>query len=380
MKTKKIPGYITGKVPGTVGEIPQISPDWSFSDKWNTVKMRCGIGRDDYRVNPGLYALGNPDASSDVFVSANYKLSFDHLRKNLRGFHCWILVLDTKGINVWCAAGKGTFGTKELVNRIQITRLADVVSHRRIILPQLGAPGVAAYEVTRMTASQPVHIPNLSGFSSAEIKPVSVNLMPEKGFHVIYGPVRAKDIPAFIHHHYSASTAMRKVSFTLKERALLIPVDFWYGKYLFVGAIVTLLVLSGIYSKGFSIDSMMQSLPVVFFNILLAYFSGIVAMPILLPWLPARSFALKGGITGIIAFLTASALGHTGNNAWEIMAWFFVMIALSSFMSMNFTGSSTYTSLSGVKKEMKIAVPLQIGFSAAGILIFIIVRIFNIAS
>ena len=60
---------------------------------------------------------------SDVFVTANYKLSFDNVRKNLSGINAWILILDTKGINVWCAAGKGTFGTKELVNRIGRFRL-----------------------------------------------------------------------------------------------------------------------------------------------------------------------------------------------------------------------------------------------------------------
>ncbi len=50
-------------------------------------------------------------------------------------------------MNVWCAAGKGTFGTKELVNRIRLASLDKIVDHKRIILPQLGAVGVAAYQV-----------------------------------------------------------------------------------------------------------------------------------------------------------------------------------------------------------------------------------------
>ena len=94
-------------------------------------------------MEPGLYALGAPAPDSPVFVSANYTLSFDALRSALRGIDGYLLVLDTKGINVWCAAGKGTFGTDELVARIEATRLAEVVRHRRLILPQLGAPGVA---------------------------------------------------------------------------------------------------------------------------------------------------------------------------------------------------------------------------------------------
>ena len=111
------------------------------------VMVRWGINRDNYRVNPGLYAVGTPGQESDVFVTANYKLSFDALRKNLAGVNGWILVLDTKGVNVWCAAGKGTFGTKELVNRIKLVLLEKVVNHKRLILPQLGATGVAAHNV-----------------------------------------------------------------------------------------------------------------------------------------------------------------------------------------------------------------------------------------
>ena len=64
-----------------------------------------------YTVDPGLYALGKPDDSSPVLVTANYKMSFDRLREALPERDAWILVLDTKGVNVWCAAGKGTFGT-----------------------------------------------------------------------------------------------------------------------------------------------------------------------------------------------------------------------------------------------------------------------------
>ncbi len=61
-------------------------------------------------------------------------------------------MLDTSGINVWCAAGKGTFGTEELVDRIQASRLHDVVHHWKLIVPQLGATGVAAFEVKNTVA------------------------------------------------------------------------------------------------------------------------------------------------------------------------------------------------------------------------------------
>ena len=131
---------------------------------------RLGVRRGDHRVRPGsLRAWAARARSSPVFVTANYTLSFDALRSSLPGIDGYILVLDTHGINVWCAAGKGTFGTDELVRRIEATGLSDVVSHRRLILPQLGAPGVQAHEVRRRT-----------------------------GFRVEYGPVRAADLPAYL--------------------------------------------------------------------------------------------------------------------------------------------------------------------------------------
>lgn len=144
--------WIIGEMRTDAGMVPQIADQLTFADTMGSWKARWGIGRMSYKINPGIYAVGTPDSSSDVLVTANYKLTFDALRKELTGLNLWILVLDTKGINVWCAAGKGTFGTKELINQINKTRLSEIVSHRNLILPQLGAPGVIAHEVTRMTA------------------------------------------------------------------------------------------------------------------------------------------------------------------------------------------------------------------------------------
>ena len=108
-----------GSLIPVVFDIPVVSTQLNLSDYWGAIKVRWGIGRNNYTVVPGLYKVGTPGRESDVFVSANYKLSFDTLRKNLDSINAWILVIDTKGINVWCAAGKGTFGTKELVKRIK---------------------------------------------------------------------------------------------------------------------------------------------------------------------------------------------------------------------------------------------------------------------
>ena len=99
----------------------------SSQDIWGTVKVRSGFTRNNYKVAPGLYCVGNPGPASPVLVTANYKLSFDTLRSAMDPLDAWILVLDTRGINVWCAAGKGTFSTAEVVRRVKIVGLEKIV-------------------------------------------------------------------------------------------------------------------------------------------------------------------------------------------------------------------------------------------------------------
>lgn len=322
--------------------VSQVSSALNAKDFLGTVMVRWGINRGNYKVSPGLYAVGFPDSGSDVFVTSNYKLSFDHLRKSLGGLNSWILVLDTSGINVWCAAGKGTFGTKELVSRIRLSSLEKIVNHKRIILPQLGATGVAAHKVRE-----------------------------ETGFNVHYGPVRAADIKKFIENGYRADKDMRKVKFGFNDRIKLIPNDFIQGKSYLLGAILVLYLLSGLSNEGLSLSNFSgEGWPSILIAVL-AYFAGIVITPMLLPFLPGRHFSLKGFFSGMIIF-TGYLLWSSGHNPLIAISWFFITGAISSFIAMNFTGSSTFTSLSGVRKEMKLFIPLQISFAAIGIILQVI--------
>jgi hypothetical protein len=327
-----------------ISEIPVVSTKLEWADRWSAIKLRWGIGRDHSIVTPGLYKVGNPDSNSDVFVTANYKLSFDSLRRNLDNLNAWILVIDTKGVNVWCAAGKGTFGTNNLVKSIKNTSLENNVNHRRIIVPQLGAVGVAAHKVREQT-----------------------------GFRVIFGPTQAKDIKSFVKAGYKATPAMRRMTFPIQERAKLIPVDFMYGKYKLLVVMAILFFLSGLDSTGFLFTKMNETCSFPIINIVGAYLAGIVIAPLLLPLIPFRAFALKGAFWGGVFTLFISLLWQV--SLIENISLGFINLSVASFVTMNFTGSSTYTSLSGVQKEMKWAIPFQIAFSAVGLILFIISKL-----
>ncbi len=371
------PHYIMGFIGSHIGDIPKVSGKLNFRDALGTILVRWSINRDNYRVEPGLYAIGNPSETSDVFVTANYKLSFDHLRKNLDGLDAWILVLDTKGINVWCAAGKGTFSTRELVTRIRETKLEDLLSHRRIIVPQLGAAGISAYQVKKQTetVTSDLLITGTSPQAAKGVKITPDSLKASCGFNVVYGPVKAQHIKAFINNKYVTTREMRRVTFTFSERARLIPVDFVYGRYKLLIAFALFFILSGLSRNGISFQLSMDRGPEAILYIFLAYISGIVVTPLALPYIPVRSFALKGFISGVIVFLLIMVIHFPERNFFEISSWFLIMTGISSFVAMNFTGSSTYTSLSGVRKEMKLAIPFQLAFSVIGLILLIIGKV-----
>jgi hypothetical protein len=289
--------------------------------------------RNEHLVEPGLYSLGKPTAESPVFVTANYTLSFDALRVALKGVDCYILVINTYGINVWCAAGKGTFGTDELVNRIDITGLANVVSHKKLILPQLGAPGVNAFEVTKRT-----------------------------GFKVEYGPIRAKDIPEYLKTG-KVTTEMRKVDFPVQDRIVLIPVEL-------VAAIIPgiLLMIAGFLAGGL----------VMALSAVTAVLAGTVLFPILLPYLPTKDYSTRGLFLWLVLALPFAGytyLSHTPvtiGTVASILAFLLIMPPITAYLALNFTGATPYPSRTGVRKEIYRYIPVMAIMAGLGTVILLI--------
>ncbi len=327
-------GHCSGLVQKTdTGFIPIIKAKLGKNDLISTFFVRCGINRYKYTVEPGLYGIGKPDKNSDVLVTANFKLTFDHLRKELENINAWILVLDTKGINVWCAAGKGTFSTIEIVKRIKENSLDKIVDHKQIIVPQLGATGVSARDVKK-----------------------------QSGFKVIYGPVRANDIPAFLKNNKKADKAMRHATFNIYERFILIPVELQGTLKPALIIAIVLMIIAGIGPGFFSFSQILERGFISIIALVTGIISGAIITPILLPFIPPRKFALKGIITGTvfaIPFLIFAA--SFINNISGFLALFLFSVAISSSLAMNFTGTTPFTSPSGVEKEMKQYIPVQLG-------------------
>ncbi len=341
--------WIVGSVRLAGAEVPTIRTRLDWADYRGAWKARWAINRMAYRVPPGLYAVGNPTPDCPVLVAANYKMSFDRLRSQLSGLDAWILVLDTQGVNVWCAAGKGTFGTDELVRKIEQFNLLEATSHRTVIVPQLGAPGVAAHEVEKRT-----------------------------GVRVVYGPVRAEDIPGFLAAGMKATRAMRRVGFSFRDRVAVIPVEWMtMAKWPLLAAVV-LFLLAGLGRDGYSGSRAIGIGIPTAVMILATSFGSITLGPALLPWLPGRAFSVKGLWIGLVmlgAFLRidwfAAAVYQNWASTW---AWCLLVPAIASVLVMGFTGASTYTSLSGVRREAKFALPIDLFAVVTGLALWLVGR------
>ena len=339
---------VTGYMNTTVGPIARIETQLQLQDFWHDGRARLSIKRNALAIAPGLFAVGNPGELSPVLVTANYKLTFDKLRMELTGLDLWILVIETKGVNVWCSAGKGTFSAQEIINWVRQTSLDKVVAHRQLILPQLAAPGVVAHSVTKFT-----------------------------GFKVVYGPIRAGDIRAFIANGNKANADMRRVTFNLSERIVLTPVELVLGFKFFPFIFIVFGLLNLLNNGGLAGGNLLK---VAGYNSLaywLAIVIGTVLVPIMLPLLPFRSFALKGTVAGIIWSILVIYWGDVfqfSSHLTVMLGNSLLLTALISFLALNFTGSTPYTSFTGTQKETLAAVPIQIIASLAGLTLLIVSR------
>lgn len=342
------PEWSRGTVTTPSGPVFRVATEWSRADQWGRIRSRIGAYRMKYAVDPGLYAVGNPDDASDVFVSANYKLSFDMLRRALADENAWILVLDTQSINVWCAAGKGTFGTDELVRRIGDVQLERVVSHRRVIVPQLGAPGIQAHKVKE-----------------------------KSGFRVSFGPVQARDIRTYVKAGYKATPSMRTVPFSFWDRFVLTPMELNPALKKFPLFALIVLTVFGLQPEGLLFKpAWFGGYPFLLLG-LVGLLAGAFVTPLFLPFIPGRSFGIKGWLVGLAGVALVLVSGGPGllksKTLFAAACILFPMI--SSFLALNFTGSTTFTGKSGVEKELKFAMPVYMTALVVSAILLVVFKI-----
>jgi NAD-dependent dihydropyrimidine dehydrogenase PreA subunit len=142
-----------------------------------------------FPTRTGLRVLGHPDRGSPVFLTGNFGLTVQRVQHALRGIDGYLLVANSRGINVWCAATGGLFTDHDVVSVLKTSGIEDRVDHRRVVLPQLAATGIDGKAIREKT-----------------------------GWKVVWGPVEADAVPRFLEQRMKATRAMRTVRFPWRER------------------------------------------------------------------------------------------------------------------------------------------------------------------
>ena len=157
------------------------------------------------RHKAGLYSIGKPGKDSPVFVASDYFHTARRVFKKLSGQDCYLLIVDSAGINVWCAAGVGDFNEHKIADAVNTYDLKQKLNHNKLILPQLAAVGVDRKK-----------------------------LFNECGFKVVWGPAHLDDIPAYIANEMRCTTKMRQARNSWEDRihmaiGMLFAYLFFYG-------------------------------------------------------------------------------------------------------------------------------------------------------
>ena len=131
-------------------------------------------------VRSGLYRIGNPTPDSPLLLTSNFYMTFKQVVKALRGRHCWLMVEDTEGWNVWCAADARIFSAEKAAALMRAYDVDSLCDHQTIVVPRLG--GRIARRLSELT-----------------------------GWRVIKGPIEARDLPAFIKGGLVTTRPMRSL-------------------------------------------------------------------------------------------------------------------------------------------------------------------------
>jgi ubiquinone/menaquinone biosynthesis C-methylase UbiE len=247
------------------------------------------------KVTPGLYALGRPNRGSPVLVTGNFDLTVRRLVRAIDGrVDAWILVVNSAGINVWCASGGGYMTAEKVIAGMNASRLHEVVDHHALVLPQLCGNGVDGWKIRK-----------------------------ETGWGVHWGPVRAEDIPEYLASKRKKTDRMRWVRFPLRDRLEMVTVTLgFYG-------LLILLPVFLIWRDLFP--------PIAVALLGLSYFYAVA-----LPWIPGRDGLFKSiPLTALaLAGMALYALFVGGMGTLDVFHWGVGLTGMSVFTAAEMQGMS----------------------------------------
>jgi NAD-dependent dihydropyrimidine dehydrogenase PreA subunit len=269
----------------------------------------------------GLTEIGRPGRDSPVLVTCNYRLTVARVRRALRGIDAYLLVANSRGVNVWCAATGGLLTNHDVVSALKTSSIEERVDHRRVILPQLAATGVEAGVVARKT-----------------------------GWQVLWGPVYARDLPRFVEGGQTKTREMREVGFPWEQRVEMA------AAWAFPISVVTTLILAVLWRQA-----LLPSILAVWGLSLAVY----LCFPLYERWLGSGARGSGAVLAGFVALWIVVMCGYIGCQyvlgglTWaETVRWAMLTLAVLLVMGVDFLGSTPLYK-SGLQEDRLLEVALE---------------------
>ncbi|MHA2073597.1 MAG: corrinoid protein-associated methyltransferase CpaM [Candidatus Hodarchaeales archaeon] len=282
-------------------------------------------------MEPGLYIFGNPTNKSPVLVTANYQLTVGLVSSALQDQEVYLLVADSMGENVWCAARGDKFGNREVAEVIKATRIEELVEHTNLVLPQLSAGGVNHRE-----------------------------LKSKLGWKGKFGPIYAKDIPKYLETG-KKTVAQRTVSFSLKERIeMAIQQSFFLSKFFFFW-----IFLFGIAGKLILPTVSVFNIAILLFPLLWIVY---IIFAFIFPFFPTASFLKRGILYGGLLIIPFAGIGASLGSIITIGQWTVLGFVLGTFLGMDYSGASPISKPTEIDNEY----PTMIILLGSCLIIFLI--------
>jgi NAD-dependent dihydropyrimidine dehydrogenase PreA subunit len=251
----------------------------------------------------GLTEIGRPGKDSPVLVTCNYRLTVARVRRALRGIDAYLLVANSRGINVWCAATGGLLTSHDVLSVLKTSGIEDRVHHRRVILPQLAATGVEAGVVAR-----------------------------KAGWQVVWGPVYAKDIPRFVENGFRKDSEMREVEFPWADRMEMA------AAWAFPISVVAALIVALLWRQA-----LLPSILLIWGLALAVY----LPFPLYGRWLGSQAVGSGTVLGGFLALWVVSVLGCAALQSWlggtgwtRVLPWAVLTLVVLLVMGLDFLGST----------------------------------------
>lgn len=304
-----------------------------------------------FSVKPGLYYTGDHyDITAPILVTCNYHLTVYKLWKTVNHLNTRILVIDTEGINVWCAAGKGKFCTAaiqeqlEKVDPNQLSVLEISKEHRLpLVIPKLALSGVKLKKL------------------------IDLNYQP------IIGPIYMEEIPDFLHQKPLINCKTEKFEFDISDRLFTLPGSLLQFLLYSIYPAIPLFLLNAIFPNGCS-NILWYQIPILFFSVATLYI-------IIFPYLPSRKFAIKGLTLAsclllpilVVFFINPISIG----SIYSSLSLVSIVLATGIFFGLYYTGNSGVSNYSLVKLEIVRYLPISAILYGLGLVMFILSIVFR---